>query len=326
MNQSTSFNRHVALGALFAALGLAACLQGESEQHPIEGAIDETPDVVDSNTTESTDAETAAVDDTYPEPIAVLEPVPGYRVSFIELQGSDGFRGVGIAEEMPDGTPSLIDGIGLGEATPLEVYLAFTDASVEVPSSLVELYGEATFATRDRGSAVDETVEMVTRAGGDVACDDGSFGAWVNDSLPYDTWRLNQDGTQSGWNPYCDYSISAFGGCSGCINATRKKYEHTRYNADEWRAYSCLHSGGNHLWACSSGTGTLPLRVYYQYRDSNNNGWYNAYVSPASNYIGTNKTYSWHWYTGSNWDWKHTVRGAYTTGYDKVDLYTGWNQ
>lgn len=124
------------------------------------------------------------------------------------------------------------------------------------------------------------------------------------------TWRLNHDGTQGNWSSYCDYSIAAFNGCSSCYNGTRKKYEHTLYNINEWRAYSCLRSGGTHLWACSSGSGTLPLRVYYRYRDSANNGWYTAYASPNLNYVGENRTYSWHWYTGANWDWRHTVRGA----------------
>ncbi|MEO1336543.1 MAG: hypothetical protein AAFV29_12915 [Myxococcota bacterium] len=123
------------------------------------------------------------------------------------------------------------------------------------------------------------------------------------------------------WKNYCDASIAAF---SGCFNASRRKYEHTLYNIDEWRAYSCLRSGGTHLWACSSASGTLPLRVYYRYRDSNNTGWYTAFASPDQNFVGQNRTYSWHWYTGSNWDWQHTVRGAYVQGYDKVDLYTGW--
>lgn len=320
MNETMQRYRYMAATALFFGITMGACVQDEPPP-PDEEPAEETEPQSESP------AETEPLDDTYPQPIAVLEPVSGYRLEFIELEGTDGFRGVGVAEVMPNGTPPIIDNVGLGDASPLEIFLAFSGDEVEVPASLVELYGDMLRNRQpERGSAKDEAEGFITYAGGDVACNDGWFSSWVNSSLPFDTWRLNQDGTQAGWTSYCDYSIAAFGGCSGCINATRKKYEHIRYNADEWRAYSCLHSGGTHVWACSSGSDTLPLRVYYRYRDSNNNGWYNAYVSPASNYVGENKLYAWHWYTGSNWDWIHSVRGAYTTGYDKVDLYTGWDE
>ena len=246
-------------------------------------------------------------------------------MSFGELQGSDGVRGVGIAEDMPGGTPSVIDRLGLGQANPLEVFLALTPEEEPVPEVLTELYGHLRpVEVSERGRAIDEAEQAITLAGGDIACSDAWFTGWVNDSLPSDTWRLNHDGTASNWSNYCDYSVAAFGSCGDCYNGLRRKYEHVVYNVDEWRASSCLNSGGSHLWACSSGSGYVHLRVHYMYRDSNNNGWFTAYSSPNANYQGENRTYSWHWYTGSNWDWMHTVRGAYTQGYDAVDLYTGW--
>ena len=321
MNTMDPSTRFLPLAALV-GLALVGCVS--EPDAPPDAVPDEaeTPD----EAVEGVEEEDEAIDEA-PAPLVIIEPAQDYLVTFVELEGSDGFHGVGVAEDMPAGTPSVIDQLGLGEASPLQVYLALTRESESVPTVLTELYGHLPVVdTHERGGAIDEAQEVIAFAG-DVACGDAWFTNWVNDSLPGDTWRLNHDGTQGNWASYCDYAVnnaSGWSGCGGCINGTRKKYEHVLYNVDEWRAYSCLRSGGTHLWACSSGTGYLYLRVHYRYRDANNNGWHTAYSSPNSNYLNQNRAYSWHWYTGSNWDWMHTVRGAYTQGYDAVDLYTGW--
>ena len=215
-----------------------------------------------------------------PAPFAVLEPADGYKIVFVELRGSSGHRGVGVAEEMPGGTPSIIDQVLPHAANPLVVFRALSDEDEAIPEVLTELYGTASLPSDfQRGEAIVTAKQAlsVSMNRTDVACSDTWFINWVNDSLPYDTWRLNNNGTESNWGWYCDYSIPTTN-CGSCSNATRKRYDHIVYNVDEWRAYSCLNSGGNHFYNCLNGT--LPLRVYYMYRDANNNGWYTAYASP----------------------------------------------
>lgn len=267
-----------------------------------------------------------------PPPFTTLRPAGDYRMHFILLDAEDGSRGVGIAEEMAAGTPPLVDSVGLGHASPLEVFRAFSGPEVKVPPVLQELYSGArpVFAGRARGWALAEAQSLVKGADtspavADVACSDAAFIASVIDDLPSRTWRLNQNGLEAHWDQYCDYTVNN-GSCGACTNGSRKKYEHVRLGADEWRAYSCVRSAGPglHYYYCPSGNGTLNPRIRYEYRANGAGSWATAFVSPDSEFSGQNRMYSWHWFTGTNWDWRHSARGAILSGGDKFDLYTAW--
>lgn len=282
--------------------------------------------------TQAREDQQAVQEEAGPAPIATLALDGDYTLKFILLTGKGGVRAVGVAEEIPEGAPPLVDALGMKRASPLEIFRAFSRAEVQAPAVLEELYGKAQPLRRERarGWAIEESRALVAAVGdgasvnADVACSDAWFASWVDDSLPSDHWRMNQNGTEATWGQYCDYSVP--GTCGSCTNASRKKVDHERHGVSEWRAYSCLRSSGPaaHSYSCPAGSGTLYLRVAYLYRDPNDAGWSTAYISPAAEYANQNRTYSWHFNSGSNWDWQHAVRGALPSGGDKVDLYTGW--
>lgn len=257
-----------------------------------------------------------------PEPFSIIDIDGGAKVMFIELVGGGGERSVGIAEIFSQGDVSAIEELDLANSTPLDVFYALSSPDAEIPSVLLELYGEnAQSQGAHQGWGVGELTSDPDVQFVDTACDNTWFADYLYDDLPSNYYKYDDNGSEVEWAQYFDFSLP--GSSGSCTGGSRKKYVKTVENVDGFRAATCINASGSHSWTCTGGySGNLRPEGGYWYRDSSNNGWYNAFEFEAT-VNGTD--YAARWYNNAtNWDWQHDVRG-FVLGYtDAADIHTGW--
>ncbi|CAM2065890.1 hypothetical protein SCOR_10960 [Sulfidibacter corallicola] len=264
------------------------------------------------------------------ETLDIVEFETGHQLIFVALPSTDGQRTVGVAEVVPEGDIPFVSGFQLEEATPHELFLAFTREERPVPRDLAEIYPVEAAKQENRGWALDELA--VTEFGlafadgrldamevekANIACSNNWFNNWIPDHLyPHDRYDLNQKSVGPLWQNYC-----AVGNGVCCSFASRKRYQHRRDNADRWTSHVCGRSTGSHNWFCTSASGEAEAYLTFLYRDSNNNGWNNAFSTYYPN-DGSVRAYYWYW-SGSNYDWQVAVLNA-VANQDEWDIYVGW--
>lgn len=273
----------------------------------------------------------------------------GTVLSFVELD-VDGDVSVGILEEQPPGSPSLAAAPGLEGASALDVFLAITEADVDVPEGLLALSEDQQLGERgwlaatlaDVQLELPLTAEGRTAAAG-TACESG-FESWLINWLPPHGGSIGASASDRKWDLSSDPGvdpdwwgpIEPLTGqtCSDCTES----WYYRRYFSTQWEIYNKdeIKMG---VAACDIGwrpaynPGGSPViehlgpRLSFEYRTENNASTHKAWSKDLAA-SDEGKHYRWYWRgtsaAGNNdFDWKIEVQHARAT--DLFDFGWLWN-
>jgi hypothetical protein len=256
------------------------------------------------------------------EVVATITLDNGSVLRFVKLQPGD----IAVLEEAPEGATSIRAVTELQDDTPLaDVFYAFSEPGTAVPQALLN-DSQLTTAGKPQGwaraSVATSAVASQLTTG---ICNDTTFRGWF-DQFSYDDrgtpdYRLNQaPGTSSYFERYrftpgngSGYTFYRYtvGGNDGSVWADVDRYASLvavcnigafePENPGNWAHPSISYQGyvNPHMGPT----------VSFLYRRPGETTWRQAaYKDFAPNEVG--KFFDWHFYTGTNWDWRTDIDWA----------------
>jgi hypothetical protein len=304
--------------AMLAVLGLSPVLACDDESAPL--AQDEMP----------TDESTPAVDATRPEVgadaprdgeirvngtvVADLELPRGPRLVFIDVAAPEAAPAIGVYEFVPTGHLGTNHFDELAAATPLELFRAASTADVAVPPRLLATEGAPEDRAVDadapaRGWLISAVAEGLAPRG---ICTNDEFTAVVEsfgyNDLGTPVLRLDKEPGVSGYFETNIYNFFP-------QMAVREAYRYTVggsagsgwLNIDAYYTRVAVCALGSHPSACGSGgcVAHPGPTVNIAYRNDDDEPF--GYQTVVNHDYASTGVSSWHWQSGSNWDWRTRI-------------------
>lgn len=308
---------HLAVLALAALAPTLAC------DAPDVAAHDDAPDLADDADDADADSERttridALVDGeirVHGTPIADLTLPRGPRLVFIDLAAPDEPPAIGVYEHVPTGHVGTENFSELVGAAPLELFRAATTADVSVPPRLqatasADLADAA--APRARGWLIPAVADALLPRS---TCTNSEFMDVVESFGYHDmgtpTFRLDEDPATSVFFEPWDYNFYPQMAVSNAYTYILGNDPGSLWsNIDGYYTRVAVCDLGSHPQTCGVGgcVSHPGPTVNIAFRDDDNEPFsFETVVNHDFSGTGFSK---WHWFTGSNWDWRTRIEIA----------------
>ena len=267
----------------------------------------------------------------FEDPEPTIKLANGSELFFMEVEGADAMFVVEGQECEDCSALDYIRSIKGQEVTDFEIFWAYSSPSTTMPEQLVQKKSSVQL-DEQQGWAIEGLANRApqpTSKSGNVACNNSSFqsGSWYGGSPNFvrlDAKQITHPGIF-----LSDCYTTAATGSGACWGNPRYKYKAQYNNLKKWKGRICCknveNSYNSHWIYYSQGGGPTQslyrgpqLKFSHYYNGSwhtlQKNGHYGLYSVPAN----STKSYTWHWISSSNQNFKIEVR--YAKPYDEFDI------